>query len=920
MTGQSSLGLGDSTKSGPVECLGQTFPSDEARREHFLRLLAEKLKDPEFRKMPGFPLGSDEDILRLSDPPYYTACPNPWLDSFLQYHGTSHELQCSYHREPFAADVSQGKNNSIYNAHSYHTKVPHRAIMRYILNYTEPGDIVLDGFCGTGMTGIAAGMCGEREEIHELGYQVLEDGTICNELGLPISKLGARTCILADLSPAATFISKNYIFSTDKHILLNQSKRIIEEVEGNLGWMYETLHVDGRKGRINYTVWSDVFICNECSNELLYWSVAVDKSGGEVRNVFRCPSCNALVSKRSLERAFVTRYDTYLGQSIRQAKHVPVLINYSVGSKRFEKDPDEFDIELIERINNNNVADWCPTSRMMEGQETRRNDPIGITHVHHFYTPRNLKVFSALYAKADDPFLRCALLGGYTVGLRTARFLPERWINKDTGPMKPHTAGTLYVPSLNGEQNWFNIFASRVNSSMRAISQVNPRNTMITTQSFTKVDARDGFVDYIFLDPPFGANLNYSELNFLWESWLRILTQQEQEAIESSSQGKGLEEYRNLMVRCFQNAYRLLKPGRWMTIEFSNTRASVWNSIQTALNESGFIVANVSALDKKQGSFKAVTTPTAVKQDLVISVYKPEGGLEERFVRQGATEDGVWDFVRTHLKNLPVFKERSSQLEHVAERDPRILFDRMVAFYVAHATPVPISSGEFQAGLSARFPERDGMYFLPDQVAEYDRKRTTVTELRQLELFVTDEASATQWVRQQLDRKPQSFQDLQPQFMQHLQAWAKHERTIELKEILALNFFCYEGQGPVPSQIHSYLSSNFKELRNLDKDDPALQAKARDRWYVPDPSKEADLEKLRLRTLLKEFEDYRTSTSRKIKQFRTEAVRAGFKHCYDTQDYRTLVEVAAKLPEQVIQEDEKLLMYYDVASMRLGRE
>jgi len=212
------------------------------------------------------------------------------------------------------------------------------------------------------------------------------------------------------------------------------------------------------------------------------------------------------------------------------------------------------------------------------------------------------------------------------------------------------------------------------------------------------------------------------------------------------------------------------------------------------------------------------------------------------------------------------------------------------------------------------------MYFLPDQVAEYDRKRTTVTELRQLELFVTDEASATQWVRQQLDRKPQSFQDLQPQFMQHLQAWAKHERTIELKEILALNFFCYEGQGPVPSQIHSYLSSNFKELRNLDKDDPTLQAKARDRWYVPDPSKEADLEKLRLRTLLKEFEDYRTSTSRKIKQFRTEAVRAGFKHCYDTQDYRTIVEVAAKLPEQVIQEDEKLLMYYDVASMRLGRE
>ena len=100
--------------------------------------------------------------------------------------------------------------------------------------------------------------------------------------------------------------------------------------------------------------------------------------------------------------------------------------------------------------------------------------------------------------------------------------------------------------------------------------------------------------------------------------------------------------------------------------------------------------------------------------------------------------------------------------------------------------------------------------------------------------------------------------------------------AIELKEILKFNFFQYDGAGPVPSQIHSYLSTNFKTLRNLDKDDPDLRAKATDRWYVPDPKKEGDLEKLRLRTLLREFGEYRTSTKRKIKQFRTAAVRAGF--------------------------------------------
>ncbi len=160
-------------------------------------------------------------------------------------------------------------------------------------------------------------------------------------------------------------------------------------------------------------------------------------------------------------------------------------------------------------------------------------------------------------------------------------------------------------------------------------------------------------------------------------------------------------------------------PGRWMTVEFSNTKASVWNNIQTSLAEAGFVIANVSALDKKQGSFKAYTTPTAVKQDLVISAYKPNGGFEERFLSKASSEEGVWDFVRTHLKYLPITKHQGSQLVTVPERDPRILFDQMVAYYVRKGFPVPLSSLEFQIGLSQRFAERDGMIFLPEQVVEF---------------------------------------------------------------------------------------------------------------------------------------------------------------------------------------------------------
>jgi len=122
----------------------------------------------------------------------------------------------------------------------------------------------------------------------------------------------------------------------------------------------------------------------------------------------------------------------------------------------------------------------------------------------------------------------------------------------------------------------------------------------------------------------------------------------------------------------------------------------------------------------------------------------------------------------------------------------------------------------------------------------------------------------------------------------------------------------------VPSQIHSYLSTNFKELRNLSKDDPALKAKAKDRWYVPDPNKAGDLEKLRERALLREFDEYRESKQRQLKVFRLEAVRAGFKKAWQERDYKTIIEVARKIPENVLQEDPKLLMWYDQALTRTG--
>jgi DNA modification methylase/DNA-directed RNA polymerase subunit RPC12/RpoP len=914
----------DQRGMGTIYCLGMTFETDEERRRYFTQMLREKLQDPEFRSIEGFPIGSDEDILALSDPPYYTACPNPWIADFInewESEKPKKPADFKYHREPFAADVSEGKNDPIYNAHSYHTKVPHKAIMRYILHYTEPGDIVFDGFCGTGMTGVAAQMCGDRRTVESLGYQVRADGTIMqqgtDENGkirwMPFSKLGVRRAVLNDLSPAATFLAYNYNTPVDVNAFEKEANRILKEVEEECGWMYETKHTDGRIGKINYIVWSDVFVCPDCANEIIFWEAAVDKEADKVRDEFPCPHCSSKLTKRNMERTWVTRYDSVIKETIKQAKQLPSLINYTIGGKRADKKPDEFDLDLIEKIETSEIPYWFPTAKLPDGYNTRQpKKSHGITHVHHFYTKRNLWVMAAYYYrinKVDVSTFKFGFLNTAWHATKMRRFNPR-------GGDRP-LSGTLYVPSLPTEGNMFDVYQHKLKQLSRFL-QVRGNfedSFFIHTNSSTEIQGEADSSDYVFIDPPFGANLNYSELNYIWESWLKVLTNNHEEAVENEIQQKGSNEYRHLMTACFKEAYRILKPGHWMTVEFSNTKASVWNIIQTAITEAGFVVANVSALDKQQGSFKAYTTPTAVKQDLVISAYKPNGGFEERFQKEATTETGVWDFVRTHLDYLPAAKYQGALLQTIPERDPRILFDQMVAYYVRKGYPVPISSQEFQTGLGQRFIERDGMYFLPEQAAEYDRKKLTSGQLIQTKLFVSDESSAIQWLRQLLKEKPQKFQDINPQFMQELGGWSKNEQQLDLKGLLNQNFLCYNGIGEVPSQIHNYLSTNWPEMRNRPKDDPALMAKAKDRWYVPDPNKAGDLEKLRERSLLKEFEEYRQAKM-KLKVFRMEAVRAGFKKAWQERDYSTIIKVAEIIPNKILEEDPKLLMWYDQAVTR----
>lgn len=853
-------------QQGPVKCLGMEFENDEERRAYFREELRKKL--PELRKIEGFPIGEDDDIINLSDPPYYTACPNPWLNDFIaEWEKEKVQLEREGKRkkdfevkEPYASDVSEGKNNPIYMVHSYHTKCPHPAIMRYILHYTQPGDIIFDGFAGTGMTGVAANLCASNNAV--------------SALKLNKAIVGVRHSICSDLSPVATHIAATYTCNYNMKFWKKRALSIIDKAEEKYGWLYKS-RVNENIVDVNYYIWSETFTCPHCKSKINLWKESVHNRGEVIDSEFYCPSCGIALKKDKLEQNISTYYDNILNEVSHQSVFEIVRVNY-IGEKRGEKDASNFDFDIYTKCLSE-VANSVKITRMPLGSEARRNDGRGILYAHQYYTHRNMLILNFMYEQMkNDTYLLSLLTSTMLNVSKMWKFKPDR----KGGSL----SGTLYIPSLYIEQNPFNVLRRKVNS-FDALDYGTRGNGLISNESATKLTLQNNSIDYIFVDPPFGANLMYSQLNIINENTLRVFTNEKTEAIvDIQGQNKNIFEYQCLMNASLREFYRVLKPGKWLTMEFSNTSASVWNSIQNALQGVGFVVANVAALDKKQGSFKAVTTTTAVKQDLVITCYKPSNELTDKLALSNSNKDSVWDFITEHLAHLPVHIERGNATTSVVERSPKILYDRLISYYVQHGYQIPMDAQEFQVGLRERFIERDGMYFTASQTAEYEEKRKHTSDFVPMGLIVSDESNGIEWLKLQL-KEPKTYQEISPEWMQAVNGLRKGDVLPELKDILEENFI---------------------------EDETG-------HWHVPDLEKQIDLEKLKHKSLMKEFNLYKEMAQKpraRIKEVRVEALREGFKQCFKDKDFQTILLLADKIPQNILTEDEVLLQYYDIASMR----
>ncbi|MBZ9577987.1 DNA methylase [Patescibacteria group bacterium] len=611
---------------------------------------------------------------------------------------------------PYEKPVRSTRKGAIFQVHPYPTKINYRSIAPFILAHAQPGDLVYDSFAGSCSTGMAAASCSEKNPdiLNYLGHEAREAAI-----------WGPRRAICIDIGVLPTFIGRTLLNSIDTRVLKKIFYKWMENIEEKWGWIYKTTDLEGKKGIIRYTYFSDIIKCSNCHFEVPFIEMFVDFNKGEFKEKTKCPNCYYIIDSKNVEPIIENAYDKLLKKDKERVKRIPYRIYGTTNNKKWSRNAITKDYEDIKKIEKIPLPDSVKPVPMMGekkgkkwGEMYRSGYHRDITHVHHFYTPRNLTAISVLFDETKnipEKFRSAIILAisSYNIANST---LMTRFVFKKGNNRPVNTSaqpGVLYIPNCPVEKNVFLGVRRKFKAILKALEKTSKWiiNVEVKTQPAQHSGLKSGSVDYIFTDPPFGENIQYSELNFLSEAWLGFFTDNTYETIISNYQGKDVKNYEKLLTEAFRENFRVLKPGGFMTVVFHNTRKEIWNALQRSILHSGFEIIDTSILDKTQTSFKQTTTKGAVKKDPIILALKPKH-------KNNFTKDHKLLNAREYI--IRRLKELENRI--TPERSFDYLFGRFVGYRLSMGQTIPINAKEFKRILSQIADEKGNNWYLKKEI------------------------------------------------------------------------------------------------------------------------------------------------------------------------------------------------------------
>jgi hypothetical protein len=553
------------------------------------------------------------DTPRMPDGYYSGDLPNTNLRRFVEERLREHPFDPEsddYSIEAFDVPFEASKADPLYELHAYHQgKKAHGPIIRYIEHYTAPGDLVLDPFMGSGGTCLAA-------------------------------LLSGRSAIGIDRSPAATFIASNYCTPCDVASLTDAFDRVLRETKAAVGWVYRTKSGRGHDAEIIYQLWSQQFECPRCLTDVAVFDAPKEKfarSDKKSSEHLVCPNCKQKGVLEAIDRK-PARKGT-----------IPVATSYESSSERPKRrfrtyvDDDRqeraafqsSDLPLIEQCNQTKPTYFVPRHKMLNSRSRQwgflwRPYHDDIQNVSDFFSARNNLVLGAFAHFAQKS-------GGEHAGRLLFLMTSVLWHASKMSQFKQGGGGIMpglyYVPPVFKEQNVLRLLERKFRDFKRAYSAMAPRSTqlLLSTQSATHLSQIPSHtIDYIFTDPPYAEKVQYGEANHLWESWLGLDTHwRAEEIIINPVLGRDEMFWREQMSLAVKECFRVLKPGRWMTLCYHDTSEGTWAALQDLVAEAGFVPSHASSavyIDAKQKSPKQYTSAKSTQRDLIINFRKPKVG------------------------------------------------------------------------------------------------------------------------------------------------------------------------------------------------------------------------------------------------------------------------------------------------------
>lgn len=493
----------------------------------------------------------------------------------------------TYPQKPLSDIVASPENDKVkwmYQIHKYWARKPWYVVAEYIKHFSRKGEVVLDPFCGSGVTGIEA---------------IVQD----------------RTAYLVDLNPIATFIAKaTAMVDFNPYDLKSVFHKIAAKCQKRIQNLYQLQQK-----------------CSICNGEM------------ETRHLLRGPK---------FETPIVQAYCSHCGRK-----------------ENIRRELTQKELSFLADVESKPISAWYPEVPFPSNFDKDRVTYKGVKYVHQIFTPRNLRALTWIreaISEIEDEKVKTLMLVAFSnTLLHVSKLKAEN--------VRPMAVNNYWIPDDWIEENVWYRFNQRFKVLQRAkrialnrISKEASENLSVYTGSATKLPLQDESVDYVFTDPPYGDSIQYSELSYIWNAWLKEDFPVDQEVIINRSQNKEVTDYQQLLSQAFKEIYRVLKPGRWLTLCFHNKKFDTWKAILHATRDAGFMYKNAVPQKPMSQSFTQVWAKNSPKTDLLINLYKPSKKRKKSELKYSDTNLSLEHLIKRVQKELP--EESKNELDKIYDQ------------------------------------------------------------------------------------------------------------------------------------------------------------------------------------------------------------------------------------------------------------